>query len=330
MSPRLVIATLVMCMALIQASAFMHLTNAGMGQPEWPAGYGVIAPGAGGVEAVAGSEQTAARAIAPVGIAGRVHRLVANILQLLIVAVAFSAFRYRKNSKVRHPLLLPVSALALSLLLAFLGVWFGSPLRYPWIMMANLTGGMVLLAIFWWLTLDIRPAAIPSPKGVQALFPWAVWGLLMIGVQVFFGAWVDAYYAAIVCTGLPGCPGVDWSWTDLFRGLGMLGYLQLDGNGRVLTDEAVAAAIHMAHRLWAVPVFLYLGWLVWRARPLGGRARAVAIVMMALLCAQAVLGLAMIWFSMPLAFVVSHTVVASLMLIGVLTLIHLSMAARAA
>jgi len=321
---------MVMCMALIQASAFMHLTNAGMGQPDWPAGYGVIATEADGVEAVAGSGHTAARAIAPAGIADRVHRLVANILQLLIVAVAFSAFRHRKDGRISHPLFLPVSALVLSLLLAFLGAWFGSPLRYPWIMMVNLTGGMVLLAIFWWLTLDFLPGSAPSPNRAKALFPWAVWGLVMIGVQVFLGAWVDAYYAAITCTGLPGCVGVDWSWNDLFRGLGMLGYLQLDGSGKVLTDEAVAAAVHMAHRLWAVFSILYLGWLGWRVLGLGGRMRLTGMTMMVLLPVQAGLGLAMVMFSMPLAFVVSHTVVASLLVIGVLTLIHLSVAARGA
>ncbi|MDQ6958291.1 MAG: COX15/CtaA family protein, partial [Mariprofundaceae bacterium] len=154
MNPRLIVATLVMCMVLIHASSIMHLTNAGMGSPDWPDSYGLITGGATtGMEA--GKTHTAVSAITPSATIDRVHRVVANILQLLIIAVVFSAFLKRKSSDLRQPLLVPILALVLSLFLAFLGAWYGSPLRYPWIMIINLTGGIALLSLFWWLTLDI-------------------------------------------------------------------------------------------------------------------------------------------------------------------------------
>ncbi len=321
MSLRLVTVTLVMCMALIHASAFMHLTNAGLGKADWPFTYGVIVVGKeGGAEA--GSGQTAATAIAPAGMADRIHRLVANILQLLIAAVAFSAFRHRKKSSLRHPLFIPMIALALSLVLAFLGAWFGSPLRYPWIMIVNLTGGIALFALFWWLMLELRPEKPTPSKSAHRLWPWAVTGLVVAGVQVLLGAWTDAYYAAFACRGLPGCSGVDWTWMDLLRGLGLLGYLQVNAVGRVVIDPAVAAAIHMLHRLWGMVAFVFLGWLGWRALGVAGRVHLAGTVMLVTLLVQVGLGLAIVSLGMPLTFVVAHTVVAPLLVVSVLTLIH--------
>jgi len=322
MNPRLIIATLVMCMALIQASAIMHLSNAGMGSPGWPDSYGVIAASGSQAGMEAGKARTATAAIAPSGVANRIHRAVANILQLLIVAVAFTAYMKRRSSPLRRPLLIPVLALILSLVLAFLGAWYGSPLRYPWIMIVNLTGGIALLALFWWLTLDIYSRPGPDSGQMQRLRPWAVAGLFVVTIQIFLGAWMDAYYAALACTGLPGCPGPDWTGADLLRGLGLLGSLQVDAAGRVITDHGVAAAIHMSHRTWAGLTLLYAGWLAWRALGMGGKLRLTGMIILAMLAIQFSLGLAMIQFNMPIAFVVAHTVTAALLVLGLLALIH--------
>jgi len=322
MNPRLIIATLIMCMALIHASAIMHLSNVGMGSPDWPASYGLIGGGgAAGMEA--GKAHTVVSAITPSTTAGRVHRAVANILQLLIIAVVFSVFLKRKSGSLRRPLLIPMLALILSLFLAFLGAWYGSPLRYPWIMMINLTGGIGLLALFWWLTLDIyaRPAPLLSDAG-RRLKPWAIIGLLIVAIQITLGAWTDAYYAALACTGLPGCAGVNWSGSDFLRGFGFLGSLDVDASGKVITDHAIAASIHMTHRIMALITALFTGLLAWRAILLDGKPRIMGITIFVVLAVQMGLGLAMIHFSMPVTFVVAHTVTAALLVLAILNLIH--------
>jgi len=324
MNPRLIIATLIMCMALIHASAIMHLSNAGMGSPDWPASYGLIGDGGAATGMEAGRAHTAVSAITPSGTADRIHRAVANILQLLIIAVVFSVFLKRKHSgRHRQSPLIPMLALILSLFLAFLGAWYGSPLRYPWIMMINLTGGIGLLALFWWLTLDIyaRSAPLLSDAG-RRLKPWAITGLLIVTIQITLGAWTDAYYAALACTGLPGCGGVNWSGSDFLRGFGFPGSLDVDASGKVITDHAIAASIHMMHRIMALITALYTGWLAWRAILLGGRPRLTGIIMFVILAAQMTLGLAMIQFSMPVIFVVAHTVSAALLVLVILSLIH--------
>jgi len=322
LNPRLILATLVMCMALIHASAIMHLSNAGMGSPDWPASYGLIAEGGATAVMEAGKAHTAVFAMTPSATADRIHRAVANILQLLIIAVVFSAFLKRRNSTPRQSLLVPMLALILSLFLAFLGAWYGSPLRYPWIMLINLIGGIALLALFWWLALDIYAKPVTPLDSARRLRPWAVVALIIVTIQITMGAWTDAYYAALACTGLPGCPGVDWSGADLLRGFGLLGHLDVSASGKVMTDHAVAASIHMTHRIMALVTVLYLGWLAWRAIVVSGKLRLMGIVMLVVLVVQSGLGLAMIQFSMPMIFVVAHTVTAALLVLSILSLIH--------
>jgi len=321
-NPYLVVATLVMCMALIHASSIMHLSNAGMGSPDWPASYGLIAAGGTtGMEAV-GKTRTAVSAIMPSATADRVHRAVANILQLLIIAVVFSAFLKRRNSRLHQPLLVPILTLVLSLLLAFLGAWYGSPLRYPWIMIINLTGGITLLALFWWLTLDIYAMPAPLPDAAHRLKPWIIAALLIVAIQIVLGAWTDAYYAALACTGLPGCAGVNWSGSALLRGFAFLGSLDVDASGRVITDHAIAASIHMTHRIMALVTALYIAWLAWQAILLGGKSRLTGMVMLVVLTAQLGLGMAMIQLSMPVIFVVAHTATAALLVLSILSMLH--------
>jgi len=318
---RLIVATLLMCLALIYVSAIMHLSNVGMGSPDWPASYGIIAELGTGQ---AGQSHTAIAAITPTAMADRIHRAVANILELLIIAVVFVTFMRRKSSA-RHPkppILIPILALILSLVLAFLGAWYGSPLRYPWIMIINLSGGIILLAMFWWLALDIYSKPSPPSDKSRRLRPWAIAGALLVLIQIFMGGWTDAYYAALVCHKLPGCAGVNWAIFDLLRGFGLLVNLDIDTAGKVITDQAVAAAIHMMHRLFALITFLYVGLLAWKAIVSDGALRPGGFIILFVLLTQMTLGLMMIQFSMPVVFVVAHTVTAALLLISTLTLVH--------
>ena len=318
---RLIVATLLMCLALIYASAIMHLGNVGMGSPDWPASYGIIAESGTGQ---AGQTQTAIAAITPTAMAARIHRAVANLLELLIIAVVFVTFLQRKSSA-RHPkppILIPILALILSLVLAFLGAWYGSPLRYPWIMIINLSGGIILLAMFWWLALDLYSKPLPPSYKLRRLRPWAIGGALLVLIQIFMGGWTDAYYASLICHELPGCTDINWAISDLLRGFGLLGNLDIDASGKVITDQAVAAAIHMMHRLFALITFLYVGLLAWKVLASDRALRPGGFIILFVLLTQMVLGLMMVQFSMPVIFVVTHTVTAALLLLSLLILIH--------
>lgn len=316
MSRGLVLLALLMSLMLIGASSIMHLSNVGMGSPDWPDAYGYI--GAHNSSMEAGKSDTAVAAITSATLVDRVHRIVANILELLIIVVVISAFRNRRTSNLAHPLLMPLAALVVSLVLAFLGAWYGSPLRYPWIMISNVTGGIILFSIFWWLTLDL----FAGPAGVERIRGRAVTGLFLLAGAIFLGAWTDAYYAALACKTLPDCQGQWGSLGDLGRGLFQLGTLDVDGTGRVVTDQAIAEAVHMAHRLVAFIAVAYLFWLGVYACKLDARLRRVGLALLGMLLIQTGLGVASVLTSMPLSTVVLHNLFSALLVAIVITLLH--------
>lgn len=315
----LVLISLATSLALIVTSSLMHVGNVGMGNPDWPAAYGLIAEHG----ASAGGDQKASSAILPTDAIDRAHRAIASTLQVLIIAVFVLALRQRKRSGLS--LSVPAMALGLSLFLAFLGVWFGSPLRYPAVVILNLAGGIGLLALFWWLVLDIYAGGGERAGTIES---WAVAALFALIVAIVLGAWTDSYYAALACTTFPDCHGQWWPGAKLWQGLGLLGTLDVDAQGRVMTDQTVAAAIHMAHRLGALLAFAVLSVLGIKAWSLGGRCRVAGAAVLVLLAVQTVLGITAVLGDMPMPVVASHSTLSAVMVLSVLTLAHRGVAGR--
>ncbi|HED14173.1 MAG TPA: hypothetical protein ENI62_11085, partial [Gammaproteobacteria bacterium] len=249
------------------------------------------------------------------------HRGLANVLEVLIVAVVVVAWMTRKSSPSGPFLVLPVVGLLVSLVLAFLGAWYGSPLRYPWIMISNLVGGYVLFAIYWWLTMTLYPVVEPARVKQRNLRIWVNVALVLLVLQIILGAWIDAYYAAFA--GQQGSAwNSGWSLSSLWQGMELLGQLQVDGSGQVITEPNVAVSIRTTHLVMAVPVFVVAFWLAWRAWAAGGRLQLPAGLLIITLLAQLAVGLMMVWVGMSLSLVVLHTVLAVLVLLGLLTLLH--------
>ena len=316
MKSKLIIITWLLSFALIVVSAYMHLTNVGIDDSVRP-GYGVI------VDAIpkAGEFDTAVAAITPSAFTDRLHRGLANILEVLIVAVVVVGWMTRRSSPFGSFLVLPVAGLLVSLVLAFLGAWYGSPLRYPWIMISNLVGGYVLFAIYWWLIMNLYPVVEPAQAKQHNLRAWVNAALVLLVLQIVLGAWTDAYYAAFTNQQGPAWT-TGWSLSSLWQGMGLLGQLQVDGSGQVITEPNVAASVRTTHLVTAIPVFIIAFWLAWRAWVAGGRLQLPAGLLIITLLAQLVVGLMMVWVGMSLVLVVIHTVLAALVLLGLLTLLH--------
>jgi cytochrome c oxidase assembly protein subunit 15 len=312
----LVLITLATSLALIITSSLMHVGNVGMGSPDWPAAYGLIIEHGASI----GGEANTAAAILPTAAIERAHRAIASTLLLLIIAVVMMVLRQRKASDLS--VFVPMMALGLALFLALLGVWFGSPLRYPAVVILNLTGGIGLLALFWWLTLDIYAGPKQETDRVGNIRVWAVAGLLALIIEIVLGVWTDAYYAALACTSFPDCHGQWWPGMKLAEGLGLLGTLDVDAHGKVVIDGGVAAAIHMAHRLGALLAFVVIAGLGIRAWGMGGRCRMAGAAVLFLLVIQVVLGVAAVIADLPMAVVASHSSLSAVMVISILTLVH--------
>jgi len=316
----MVLFTLVTCLALIITSSLMHIGNVGIGSADWPASYGLIGEHA----ATSGISAADSSAILPASVIDRAHRAIASFLQLLIIAVFVLAWRQRKSSNLS--ISVPALALGLSFFLALLGIWFGSPLRYPAVVILNLTGGIGLLALFWWLTMDVFALPGDLISKAEKLRPLAVAVLLIVIAEIALGAWTDAYYAALACTTFPDCQGQWLPGVKLWEGLSLSGTLNVDAQGKVIIDQAVAADIQMAHRLGALLVFAGISGLVVRAWVAG--ARFTGVLLLLLLLIQTALGITAVMGDMPMMVVVSHSILSALLVVGILTFIHRNTAGK--
>ena len=300
----------------------MRLSNQGLGCDDWPDCYGRIdiVKYAGDIAAPA-SRGLQPGTLAPPTAVERAHRGVASVLLVFILAFVIVAWRKRKDSGPR--MALPLAALAVTLLLAVLGVLYGSPLLRPPVVMANLLGGMTLLGLLWWLHLSQgrEPAVDISPEA-EGLRKWVLPGLLLVVAQTALGGWVSANFSALACPTFPLCDGVLWPAMDIPAGFTLRHLLAVSPEGRVVVEQAATLAVHMVHRLGAVLVLLFVGWLGYRALTLGGRIRGLGMAIFVLLGLQVLLGMAMIVFSAPLGVVVMHNATAALLWLTLLALIY--------
>lgn len=279
-------------LAVTTLSAFIRLSNAGLGCADWPRCYGQRA-----VEARAGatrSEEATATAVAR--LAHRVMAVLALVLIFLLLMVSFGeAPRLRAHGGIA------IALLSLALFLAVLGRW-SSGARVPAISIANLIGGFALLALS--LRVAIGAGASPSPPRLRIAAGAA---MLLLLVQVAVGGLVSASHAGLSCVGWSDCyaaaRAIPWSTLDPWREPLLTAEPPFNAAG------ALAQALHRGLALLLVLVLLPLAILARRH----GRWRTAA-ALLALLAAQVVAGLAMAQGALPLGLALLHNLLAACLL----------------
>lgn len=307
----LVSVSIMLVLIVVILSAWLRLSGSGLGCDEWPACYALIKTETGGVEALA-----AAHLVPPW--ATLTHRLVASALGVLVLGIVVAAWRRRRQPG--QSVLIPLAVLGLTVFLSVLGYKTPSPLL-PWVTLSNLLGGMAMLAMLWWLGQRSVASGL-SGHARHALRPWALIGICVVFFQIALGGWVSANFAALSCTGLPGCGGYPWSdgpWRESFN---LARVLPATDAGAVISGDT-GKIIHLAHRVGAALTFLYMAWLGWRALGSGGRYRGTGIAMLVFLALQILLGLGAVATSLPLGLVTAHNAIAALLLLSVVNLYHL-------
>ena len=307
---------LALCFVVVVLGAWVRLTDAGLGCPDWPGCYGkIVVPGGEAAEAAA-----AAYPERPleVGKAWRemIHRYAAGALGLLVFALGWLAVRNRHTPG--QPVVLPLFLCGLIIFQALLGMWTVTLLLKPLIVMAHLMGGMTTLAILGWLALPDR--------GDE---PWVLGGLRFLGVlallvtatQIALGGWVSTNYAALACPDFPTCQTRWVPDMDFATGFKPWHGLGIDYEGGVLHNSA-RVAIHVSHRIGAVITLLIVGWaaLAFRRRS-GTVALEKASVFVGLaLAAQIAIGIAIVKLSLPLPLATAHNGMAALLLLSLVNL----------
>ena len=318
-----VLATLccILTFCVVVAGAYVRLSDAGLGCPDWPGCYGVLI----GVPSTEEDVLTATQEYPASDFAQDkawkevTHRYMAGILGFMLLALAWIS---------RGISLVPWLICGVTLLQVFLGMWTVTLLLKPIVVVLHLLGGMTIFALLIWFLMSLtRPPRLRSAR------PTYFFGLLSVAVlfmQIALGGWVSANYAALACTDFPTCQAQWWpSNMDFSSALSLWGDVGVNYEFGRLEDGA-RVAIHVMHRIGAIVaggtllVFL-LGIMSFET----GLLRKIAGAGLVLLFAQWTLGVSNVVLSLPLWTATMHNGVAALLLASVVAIVARMRASRA-
>jgi heme a synthase len=289
---RLALAALGLTFVVVVVGAYVRLSDAGLGCPDWPLCYGKPIP-----------DEPDAKQWKEMG-----HRWLAGALGLLLFALLFGAWRKRQS---------PGLATAIAALVVFqaaLGMWTVTLLLKPAIVTAHLAGGMTLLALLVWYFLSrLRHATAPEARALRR--PAAI-ALAVLAAQILLGGWVSANYAALACPDLPLCLGQVVPPMDFANAFHVVRELGRTDGGELL-PQAALTAIHWSHRLFALVAVGVVGWAAMKAIKIYP---TLGILIGALLLLQFSLGIANVAFNLPLALAAAHNAGAAALLAALVVL----------
>lgn len=297
---RLALAGVVLAFAVVVLGAWVRLSAAGLGCPDWPGCYGHLSVDDAARNLPAINEAFPQRPFEyHKAIKEMVHRYFASGLGLLILVLAGLAIANRKDPQ--QPLVAPIALVGLVILQGLLGMWTVTLLLKPLIVVLHLLGGLATLSLLAWLALAPSPpspaergrgrdsspfgkeeiASSPSPAlrgttawmreveqrrerlprvGMGALKNLAAAGLIVLALQIALGGWTSSNYAALACPDFPTCQSSMWPQMDVKDAFVLWRGLGIDYEGGIL-DHPARVAIHFVHRIGAVITAIVLGFL---------------------------------------------------------------------
>ncbi|MCC6813910.1 MAG: COX15/CtaA family protein [Rubrivivax sp.] len=275
-------------LSVITVSAFIRLSQSGVGCADWPVCY----------------EQAAGHASAHpwLGLARATHRVTASAMLLVVLGLLVATGR--RTPDLRHERRLALGVLLLTLWLAGLGALMRGA-SAPAVVLGNLLGGLATLALCGRLLVCGSDRTAPAPS----LRRWAWWAMLLVFFQAAFGGLIDARHAASSCQHLSECADLaraaGWDWRVLSP------WPAASAAGE-LAPQARGAWLHLLHRLGALLLVPVLATLAWKALRQGFSIPAIGVFV--LLVLELTLGSLLAATGFPLPLALAHNLVAALLL----------------
>jgi len=197
---RIALAGTLLALCVIVMGAWVRLSDAGLGCPDWPGCYGHLT-----AEAAAKNAEVVNAAFPhrPVeyhkAVKEMVHRYFASTLGFVILVLAAWAIANRNDPD--QPVKLPLVLVALVVFQGLLGMWTVTLLLKPLI-----------------VVLHLSPATPPRPQPRTDRFislpALALVGLIVLTLQIALGGWTSSNYAALACPDFPTCQNSFWPEMD--------------------------------------------------------------------------------------------------------------------
>lgn len=304
----------VLAFCVVVLGSYVRLSDAGLGCPDWPGCYGALS-----VPQSESAIQSAQQAYPdrPLEHAKAwkemAHRYLAGTLGLLVVALAWLAYRNRQNIQTAWQL--SAALVVLIVLQALLGMWTVTLLLKPVVVTLHLLGGMTTLVVLCWIA--VRNTVMPSIALPSCQLWWLRLALLVWILQVMLGGWTSSNYAALACTDFPTCHGMWWPDMDIHDAFHLTRALGESRDGGQLHLDALTA-IQWIHRLGALVV---LAWGLISVNILLQRqtARSIAWTLLVVLLLQICVGIGNLLLQLPLVLAVLHNAGAALLGICLVT-----------
>lgn len=306
-------AALALVLLLVVLSAYLRLSDSGVGCDGWPGCYARIgAPPA--TLAAAPPDQVYARLVEQgrerLAWATPLHRLVASVLGIVVVVLVLAALRQRRHRRAA------LAAFALVVFLATLGLWSGG-LHSPAVVMGNLFGGFCLLGAIGWIAWRETPGA-GSAAADPRLARIALLATALLAGQVALGGLTSANFAATACPTVPDCNGVWLPGADLGVALDLSREHAIDAEGRA-TGGPERVAVQVAHRWFAL--FTALAVVLAATLAFGHGQESLALVLIGLVGAEVGVGVAAVLTPLPIELAVAHNALAGVLLLALLGLL---------
>ena len=327
MSPafrNIVITTLALTFIVVVLGAYVRLSDAGLGCPDWPGCYGKML-GVPTSQAELGAANSNYQRPVEIDKAWKemIHRYFAGALGILIFIISILLFK--QDSQGRRHITAAVLLSGVLLFQALLGMWTVTLQLKPLIVMGHLLGGFALFNLIAWQWLRCQSFSLNGRLDVK-LLRLALIALLVLVCQIALGGWVSSNYAALACMDFPKCQQSWWPPMDFTNGFIIWRGLGIDYEFGIL-DHPARVAIHYTHRLAALVTALVIFWyafgLIKQAQQAGPVLKNIAVLMLGLLVLQVSLGISNILFKLPLFIAVMHNGVALLLLFSLVSSLYM-------
>ena len=322
---KLVYGTTILTFVLVALGAYVRLTDAGLGCPDWPGCYGKLSPFHAQEQIDDAHRLSPAGPVSPTKAWNEMlHRYLASLVGALIVAIVARVFIRRRRAQrddddPEQALGLPLLLLGMVILQGLFGKWTVTLLLKPAVVTLHLLGGMFILALLAWLSArQLRLPPAPRPAEARRLRPWGILAIVLVIAQIALGGWVSTNYAALACIDFPTCHGKWLPDMDFGHGFQLLRELGMTAQGEPLSNASLNA-IHWTHRVGALVLTIYLGTLAYVVAAMTGL-RRYAVAVGAALLVQVALGISNVLSMLPLTLAVAHNAGAALLLMTVVVL----------